>query len=308
MVESGPVSIDTGKQVSASGGQVPWDERRLGRDEPRRAVTAGVLRGLSGDERRALLLGWPAGAAIVLAVTVFNILTRRHDHPGESFLIPVWDETSSALMTLVSFVVPAAVAVWMRRVSPAWWRAAPIHAIAAVCYSAVHVGGFVALRIAGFAMLGMPYSFGPVSTEVPYEFGKDVVAYAMAMSAFWLMLRWSWPPKPAAAAEPAWFEIRDGARLIRAPLYEIVAVRSAGNYVEFVLSDGRRPMMRASLASLETTLTPNRFVRTHRSWLVNAARVTGLRPERSGDYVVELGTMEVPLSRRWREALDVLRS
>jgi DNA-binding LytR/AlgR family response regulator len=78
--------------------------------------------------------------------------------------------------------------------------------------------------------------------------------------------------------------------------------------VEFLLSDGRRPLMRGSLGGVEAELTPSGFVRTHRSWLVNSARVTGLRPEGSGDYVVELGAMEVPLSRRWREALDVLRA
>jgi DNA-binding LytR/AlgR family response regulator len=40
---------------------------------------------------------------------------------------------------------------------------------------------------------------------------------------------------------------------------------------------------------------------------VNSARVTGLRPEGSGDYAVELGAVEAPLSRRFREALAVLR-
>jgi DNA-binding LytR/AlgR family response regulator len=49
------------------------------------------------------------------------------------------------------------------------------------------------------------------------------------------------------------------------------------------------------------------FVRTHRSWLVNPARVTGLRPEGSGDYAVELGAVEAPLSRRFPQALAALR-
>jgi DNA-binding LytR/AlgR family response regulator len=269
----------------------------------------GVAHGLSGDERRALLRGWLVGATIVLAVTVFNILTRRHEFPEEILARAVWDEGSSALMTLVAFVVPAGVAIWVRRAGPPWWRAAPVHAITAIAYSALHVGGFVVLRKVGFAILGMGYTFGPISTEVPYEFGKDVVAYAVAAGAFWLMLRWSWPPvADAAAPEPQWFDIRDGARLVRTPLAEVVAVRSAGNYVEFLLSDGRRPLMRGALGRVEAELTPSGFVRTHRSWLVNSARVTGLRPEGSGDYVVELGALEAPLSRRWREALDVLRS
>jgi DNA-binding LytR/AlgR family response regulator len=48
-------------------------------------------------------------------------------------------------------------------------------------------------------------------------------------------------------------------------------------------------------------------VRCHKSWLINRARVTGLKPEGSGDYAVELGALEVPLSRRYPEALAALK-
>jgi DNA-binding LytR/AlgR family response regulator len=309
MAELGSVSVDAAKQAPAAGAQGSWDERRRGRDETRAVVMGGVAHGLSGDERRALAAGWGIGAVIVLAVTIFNILTRRHDYPGQNLLYPLWDEGSSALTTLVAFAIPAAVAVWTRCTAPSLWSLAPVHVVGTVAYSAVHVGGFVLLRTVGFALLDMPYRFGPIGAEAPYEFGKDIVAYAIAVGAFWLMLRWSWPPvADAAAPEPQWFDIRDGARLVRTPLAEVVAVRSAGNYVEFLLSDGRRPLMRGALGRVEAELTPSGFVRTHRSWLVNSARVTGLRPEGSGDYVVELGALEAPLSRRWREALDVLRS
>lgn len=94
---------------------------------------------------------------------------------------------------------------------------------------------------------------------------------------------------------------------MRTPIADIVAVRSAANYSEFLLADGRRPMMRIALGAVEARLAPRGFVRTHRSWLVNAARVSGLRPQGSGDYAVELGALEVPLSRRFRAALESLR-
>ncbi|MDB5457166.1 MAG: DNA-binding response regulator, partial [Caulobacter sp.] len=101
--------------------------------------------------------------------------------------------------------------------------------------------------------------------------------------------------------------IRDGARMVRAPVADILAVRAVGNYAEFVLADGRRPMTRSSLVALEGQLAGHGFLRTHRSWLVNPARVTGLRPEGSGDYAVELGAVQAPLSRRFPEALAALR-
>ena len=90
-------------------------------------------------------------------------------------------------------------------------------------------------------------------------------------------------------------------------LSDILAVGSAGNYVEFALADGRRPMMRSPLSALEDELGPRGFVRTHRSWLVNAARMTALKPEGSGDYTVELESLQVPLSRRYPQALETLR-
>ena len=65
--------------------------------------------------------------------------------------------------------------------------------------------------------------------------------------------------------------------------------------------------MRSALRSVEDELTPRGFVRTHRSWLVNGKKVTMLKPEGSGDYVVEVGRQAVPLSRRFPDALAKLR-
>ena len=59
--------------------------------------------------------------------------------------------------------------------------------------------------------------------------------------------------------EPATFDIRDGAKLVRAGLADILAVSSAGNYAEFHLADGRKPLMRASLASLVSGLNALAF-------------------------------------------------
>ena len=254
--------------------------------------------------------GWLVALAIVAMVTTFDILTRIHDYPERGVLAPVINELSSALVTLTVMVLPAAIALWLRRGSPPWWLAAPVLVLGAAIYPVLHVSGFVALRkLAYDVLLERHYEFGQVFGEFFYEAAKDVPAYALSVTAFWLVLRWLAPPGPPSSEvdPPAWFDIRDGARLVRAPMADILAVRSAGNYAEFLLSDGRRPLMRTSLGGLETRLAPQGFVRTHRSWLVNSARVTGLRPEGSGDYAVELGTVEAPLSRRFSQALSVLR-
>ncbi len=66
--------------------------------------------------------------------------------------------------------------------------------------------------------------------------------------------------------------------------------------------------MRSTLAATEAELGPHGFVRTHRSWLVNVARVRELEAVGSGDFVLRLeGGAEAPLSRRFRAAMERLR-
>ena len=266
---------------------------------------------MSGEERQGIWRAWLLGASLISCIAVVNVLTIRHDAPHLGTAGPAIWEGSSALVTMVIFLIPAAVAVWTTRTMPRWWRAVPVHLVAVVLYSVLHVSGFVALRkLAYLAFMDGPYRFGSLSTEFPYEFRKDMLAYGLASIIYYLSLRRS--AREAAAqvqttSFTASFDIRDGARLVRVPVSEILAVRSAGNYAEFLLADGRRPLMRSSLSALESEMAEHGFVRTHRSWLVNPARMTGLRPEGSGDYAVELGAVEAPLSRRFPQALTALR-
>lgn len=139
-----------------------------------------------------------------------------------------------------------------------------------------------------------------------YEFGKDALAYGLFLAAFGFavfLVRQQRATKPRRLT----FDIRDGTKLNRVMIENILAISSAGNYAEFALRDGRKLCMRSSLSALERELAPFGFVRTHRSWLVNAAAVTALNPEGSGDYSVRLGTLTVPLSRRFPETLAKLR-
>lgn len=296
---------------AAATGQDPGAQRAVAGTSGKRPGTSGAFSGISGDDRRALWRAWLLGAVLISCINLVNVLTVRHDAPELGTLAPVIWEASSGLVSLVIFALPALVALWTARAAPPWWRAAPVHLAAAGLYSVLHVSGFVALRKAAYPLLlHEPYQFGPLSSEFPYELRKDLLAYGLASIIFSLALRRSGrqaivvDPAPAA---PATFDIQDGAKLTRVPVGEILAVRSAGNYSEFLLSDGRRPLMRSSLSALETRLGAQGFLRTHRSWLVNPTRVTALRPEGSGDYAVALGEVEAPLSRRFPAALARLR-
>jgi len=288
--------------------QADGDGRRSGWDERRRCGLDGFARGLSGAERKALAAAWLVGGVIAGAVCTFNVLTRVHDWPQEGVLLPTLLEASSFLTSLVAFVIPGAAALWVRWADPPRWRAAALFAAGLPVYFAIHVGGFNAIRAITLPLLlAGGYRPGGAGHDLPYELTKDALAYGLSLTIIGVVLRWRLSQPVVASPPPASFDIRDGTRLVRVPLDEIVAIRSAGNYVEFLLSDGRKPLMRAPLASLEEQLAGRGFVRTHRSWLVNGARVTGLRPEGSGDYAVELGALEAPLSRRFPAALAALR-
>ena len=186
------------------------------------------------------------------------------------------------------------------------WRVLAVHALGLLAFSAFHVVGFYFLRTATFSALDMPYDYD-LSGRFVYELRKDAFGYVIGTAAFWGLTRLYGQPAQASEA-PATFDIRDGAKVTRVAVADILAVSSAGNYVEFALADGRKPLMRSSLAAIEAEFAPRGFVRTHRSWLVNVARVTELRPEKSGDYCVALGPVEAPLSRRFPEALARLRA
>ena len=271
-------------------------------------MTNGVSSGTSGADLRAFLWGAGATAAIIFGVTLVNVATIHHDMPHLDPREPwIW-EVSSALTIYALLWLP-----WLaQRIAPLEeWRSPrtwAVHAAGILIWSALHVTGFLLLRYGAYALAGgEPYQFGDLRDEFPYELRKDILSYTLTSCAFWVARRLALQSTATAPDQAATFDIRDGAKVTRVAITDILAVASAGNYVEFHLADGRKPLMRASLAAVEGQLSPFGFVRTHRSWLVSAARVTGLTPAGSGDYTVQLGTLEAPLSRRFPAALMRLR-
>lgn len=275
-------------------------------------MTSGDPSGTNSAARvadgRAFWLCLVGVTLFVVAMNGVNVLTFMADNPGEPARGVIIGEATSAISGLAMIWLPWVAVRHVPLNTPPWWRTLAIHAAVLVLFSLLHVAGFVLMRHLVWGLLGEDYNFGNWLERFPYELRKDAVSYSIIMLAFWLVReRIVGAAAPAPASEPATFDIRDGARLVRANLADILAVSSAGNYAEFHLADGRKPLMRASLASLEAKLAEQGFVRTHRSWLVNAARVTELKPEGSGDYAVTLGGVVAPLSRRFPDALARLR-
>jgi hypothetical protein len=260
--------------------------------------------GTSGTRRRNFLYAYATTAVFAGVVNFLNVLTIQHDRPRLGFLEPAIWEGSSWLSLLAFFWI--AWVCWLLaplRGRPRWrWL---LHIPGALAYAVGHVGGFIALRKFAYWALGSRYIFGE---NFLYELPKDVLAYGLFVGGIALvghLLRQQ--QLIQTPGQSLTFDIRDGAKLTRVRLSDILAITSAGNYVEFALQDGRRLLMRSPLSALESDLEGRGFVRTHRSWLVNSARVTALKPEGSGDYEISLGGLDVPLSRRFKAALTKLR-
>jgi two-component system LytT family response regulator len=81
---------------------------------------------------------------------------------------------------------------------------------------------------------------------------------------------------------------------------EIDWIESAGDYI-YVHSKSQKHLVRETLTSLEQRLNPQKFIRIHRSAIVNLEQVKTLRPNEHGDYdIFLLSGIKLKLSRTYR--------
>jgi len=101
--------------------------------------------------------------------------------------------------------------------------------------------------------------------------------------------------------------VKDGPRVELIDVAEIHCIRADGYYAELQLAD-RTVLVREPLQDLEDRLDPERFVRIHRSAIVNVARICRVERAGHGVTVVLHGGARLAVSRGRRSAIDrVLR-
>ncbi len=81
-------------------------------------------------------------------------------------------------------------------------------------------------------------------------------------------------------------------------------IEAAGMYVRLHTPE-TQPLIRRSIHDLEQRLDPEKFIRIHRSAIINVDRLHDLQPLSSGDFEVTLldGT-RLTLSRRYRHRVE----
>jgi two-component system LytT family response regulator len=118
------------------------------------------------------------------------------------------------------------------------------------------------------------------------------------------------PGNPPAAAAPERANerilLKSSGEILFLKPGEIDWIEAEGDYMKFHVS-GRAHLMRETMARLEARLDPGRFVRIHRSTIVNLDRVRKLSPSFGGEYAVVLhdGT-KLRLSRGYHERIATL--
>jgi two-component system LytT family response regulator len=93
-------------------------------------------------------------------------------------------------------------------------------------------------------------------------------------------------------------------RIVILDVDEIDWIEAAGNYVKFHVGE-EQLQMRSTLTAVHAQLDPEKFLRIHRSIIVNADRVKQITPWYHGDAAVVLrdGT-RLNLSRSYRAQVD----
>jgi len=96
-------------------------------------------------------------------------------------------------------------------------------------------------------------------------------------------------------AKPTSMTIKSGYDLHKIVVDDILFIKSEGEYVNYHLTD-KRIMSYQSLKSLEKSLDPNLFLRVHRSFIINKAKVSVLKGR---DLIV--GDKIIPVSDSYYE-------
>ena len=119
------------------------------------------------------------------------------------------------------------------------------------------------------------------------------------------------PPELAAAARPPkqFLErivVRDGTRVTLIPVGKLDYAEAQDDYVALA-SEGKKHLKQQTIASLEACLDPERFVRVHRSYIVNFERVARIEPYgRDSRLAILADGTRLPVSKTGFARLKIL--
>jgi len=252
--------------------------------------------------------------AVNSEIAIIDVRRGMADFPAWK---PVSWELSSHLVVLA--LIPLLIA-FERRVPltlATLRRNLPWHVLGTIVFCLLHVAAMVGLRKLAYGWMGESYDFGDWPRYLFYEYLKDWRSYAiilLTVAAYRsLLLRLQGEARLLAAPDvgpalepierPDRFLVRKLGKEFLVAANDIEFLQASGNYVNLHVR-GRAYPLRITMAAIEPRMDPSRFVRVHRSWMVNLDQIAEIEPLDTGDARVLLrdGT-KVPCSRKYRAAL-----
>lgn len=228
----------------------------------------------------------------------------------------VW-EYSSAIVVLIA--IPAIVLFDRRRpISWSTWRInIARHFIATIVFSVFKVGATILIRKLAYAASGGHYDARLVPSGFGYDYLPNARQYLgiLALTYCYRFIlsqlqgearTFAQPdigPPVDSLERPQRFMVRKLGKEFLIAASEIEWLQSQGNYVNLQVR-GRAYPLRSTMAAVQVLLDPAKFVRVHRSHIVNLDYLLEIEPLDSGDARLKLrdGTL-VNCSRTYRDAL-----
>ncbi|WP_298739265.1 LytTR family DNA-binding domain-containing protein [uncultured Chitinophaga sp.] len=132
----------------------------------------------------------------------------------------------------------------------------------------------------------------------PVSFERFLKACNKAQEKF----QWQQQATPGAhtAAAPDHFFVNVEYTLVKVVTDDILYVEGLKDYVKIHIASSKKPVItRMSMKAIEEKLSPPRFVRTHKSFIIATNKITAIKRD-----LVCLGELELPLSEFYKANLD----
>jgi DNA-binding LytR/AlgR family response regulator len=145
----------------------------------------------------------------------------------------------------------------------------------------------------GFNLNAIDYLLKPVSFE------RFLKACNKAQELYNLL------QKPALKEEqPDYFFVYVEYNLVKVIISEILYIEGMKDYVKIFLSSAARPVItRMSMKAMEEKLSGHRFVRTHKSYIVSASKITAIKRD-----LICIDKIELPLSEGYKANVEKMLS
>ncbi|HEX4851066.1 MAG TPA: response regulator transcription factor [Puia sp.] len=143
----------------------------------------------------------------------------------------------------------------------------------------------------GYNLDVIDYLVKPVSFE----------RFLKATNKAWEYFKLKNQPTPAGNepnTEPEYFFVNAEYSLVKVELDDIIVIEGLKDYLKIHLANNKPLIIRMSMKSIEEKLPAKKFLRVHKSYIISIPRISSIR---KGS--VFLGSMEVPLSDNYKDAL-----